>query len=94
MTNKIICPICNSKPIDYLKSNLQGEARRNIVNALEKLCFCKDSFHYAALTLARLALAENEEWANNSKGQFLQLFHVALSGMKLLYHISFRKAST
>lgn len=72
--------ILYSKPIDYLKSNLQGEARRNIVNALEKLCFCKDSFHYAALTLARLALAENEEWANNSKGQFLQLFHVALAG--------------
>ena len=37
--------ILYSKPIDYLKSNLQGEARRNIVNALEKLCFCKDSFH-------------------------------------------------
>lgn len=72
--------ILYSKPIDYLKSNLHGEARRNVVNTLEKLCFCKDSFHYAALTLARLALAENEEWANNSKGQFLQLFHVALAG--------------
>lgn len=72
--------ILQPKSIDFLKNNLQGDARRNIVNALEKLCFCKDSFHLAALTLARLALAENEEWSNNSKGQFLQLFHVALAG--------------
>ena len=69
-----------SKPVDFLKNNLHGDARRNIVSALEKLCFCKDSFHHAALTLARLALAENEEWSNNSKGQFLQLFHIALAG--------------
>lgn len=68
------------KPIKWLYDNLQGDARRNIVNSLEKLCFCGDSFHKSAMLLARLALAENEDWANNSKGQFKQLFHVYLAG--------------
>lgn len=66
--------------IEWLHDNLVGDARRNIVRALEKLCFCRDSFHYSAMLLARLALAENEDWANNSKGQFNQIFHVFLAG--------------
>ncbi len=69
-----------NQPVKWLYENLTGNARRNIVNALEKLCFCKDSFHMATLTLARLALAENENWSNNSIGQFKQLFHVFLAG--------------
>lgn len=68
------------KTIEWLQSSLINDARRNIVHALEKLSFCRDSFKKAACLLARLALAENEEWANNSKGQFMQLFHIFLAG--------------
>lgn len=68
------------KSIDSLKDNLKDDARRNVVRTLEKLCFCNDSFEKAALLMARLAIAENEGWANNARGQFLQLFHVALAG--------------
>lgn len=67
-------------PVEKLRERLQGDARRNIVMTLERLCFCKDSFHKVACLTARLALAENESWANNSRGQFLQLFHIALAG--------------
>lgn len=63
-----------------LSIKLKGKARRNVVISLEKLCFCKDSFSKAAMVMARLALAENEDWGNNSKGLFLQLFHVAAAG--------------
>lgn len=72
--------VLNQKSIDWLHDNLTGDARRNVVRTLEKLCFCGESFKKAAKVLARLALAENEDWANNSKGQFVQLFHVLLPG--------------
>lgn len=68
------------KSIEFLKEHLIGEARRNIVRTLEKLCFCDDCFEKAACLMARLAVAENEAWANNAHGQFLQLFHIALAG--------------
>jgi hypothetical protein len=32
------------------------------------------------MVCARLALAENENWSNNSTGLFNQLFHVFLAG--------------
>ena len=69
--------------INWLKQKLEGNARRNVVNTLEKLCFSRKSFHKAALLLARLAIAENEEWSNNSIGQFKQLFHVYLAGTEV-----------
>lgn len=78
------------KTIDWLKENLIGDARRNLVVALEKLCFCKDTFEQSAHTLARLAVAENEDWANNSKGQILQLFHIALAGTECDLDARFR----
>ena len=75
-----------SLSIDELKYRLIGNARRNVVNTLEKLCFCQDSFEKAACVLARLAIAENEHWGNNAHGQFLQLFHIALAGTESDFH--------
>ena len=72
--------VLNPLSINDLKYKLTGKARRNVVDTLEKLCFCKESFEKAACLLARLAIAENERWANNAHGQFLQLFHIALAG--------------
>ncbi|WP_214716049.1 hypothetical protein [Exiguobacterium sp. s151] len=57
-----------------------GPGRRNLVWALEKLCFWERTFEPAARTLILFAAAENESWGNNATGQFLQLFHYILSG--------------
>lgn len=66
--------------IDKLKLELADDARRNFVYVLEKICYNKNCFHKAALVLARLALAENETWSNNSLGLFRQLFHILIPG--------------
>jgi len=57
-----------------------GNVRRNLVWALEKLCFHERSFEEAANSLLLLASAENESWGNNATGQFKQLFRPFLSG--------------
>ncbi|MBK9279186.1 MAG: hypothetical protein IPM93_13575 [Candidatus Obscuribacter sp.] len=57
-----------------------GPGRRNLVWAIEKLCFWQSSFLSAANLLVRLAAAENETWGNNATGQFLQLFQLYLPG--------------
>lgn len=59
---------------------IQGRARRNLVWALEKLCFHKECFNESAWSLLLLASAENENWSNNATGQFKQLFRTFLSG--------------
>ena len=59
-----------------------GTARRNLVWALEKICFWADTFPTAAPVLLGFAAAENETWANNATGQLLQLFHILLPGTK------------
>ncbi len=56
------------------------EGRRDLVRALEKLCFWEETFEKAAKLLANFAAAENEHWSNNATGQFNQLFHYTLSG--------------
>lgn len=64
--------------IDDLKN--VGPGRRNLVWALEKLCFWKSTFSIAAPVLLFLAAAENEDWSNNSTGIFLGFFKILLSG--------------
>lgn len=56
------------------------EGRRNLVWALEKLCFRKQTFNPAAKILYSFAVSENETWGNNSTNQFRQLFQLFLSG--------------
>lgn len=56
------------------------EGRRNLVWALEKLCFRKETFNTAAKILYSFAVSENETWGNNSTNQFRQLFQLFLSG--------------
>lgn len=65
---------------DRNRLNTIGPGRRNLVWALEKLCFWQSSFTLAARLLLRFAAAENESWANNATGQFKQLFQILLSG--------------
>lgn len=57
-----------------------GPGRRNLIWALEKLAFRKETFNISANLLLRLGAAENESWTNNATGVFLNLFHVQLPG--------------
>lgn len=56
------------------------EGRRNLVWALEKLCFRKETFNIASKILYSFAVSENETWGNNSTNQFRQLFQLFLAG--------------
>ncbi|MDD4310078.1 MAG: hypothetical protein PHO32_06825, partial [Candidatus Cloacimonetes bacterium] len=56
------------------------KGRRNLVIALEMLCFWGEHFAKASRSLMRLALSEVEPYSNNATGQFLQLFQIHLSG--------------
>jgi hypothetical protein len=59
---------------------IRGDVRRNLVHALEKLCFHESCFEESAYSLLLLASAENEGWSNNATGYFKQLFDTFLSG--------------
>ncbi|WP_343624468.1 hypothetical protein [Flavobacterium lindanitolerans] len=61
------------------------DARRNLVWALEKLCFHKETFFNATKFLFKLAVSENESWANNATGQVTQLFQRFLAGTEADY---------
>jgi hypothetical protein len=54
--------------------------RRNLVWALEKLCFWEETFPIATRILLSFAVSENETWGNNATNKFFQLFHYLLSG--------------
>lgn len=78
--NAILNRVINSLSVGQLKERLKGDARRNIVMTLEKLCYIPEAAKDAIKMLGKLSLAENEGWANNATGQFGQLFHIMLSG--------------
>ena len=59
-------------------SEIQGDARRHLVWALEKITFHPDTFEEGARLLLRLAVVENETWSNNATGQFKALFPIHL----------------
>lgn len=61
-------------------SAIDGDTRRNLVWALERLCFHGGAFNSAVRCVYYLAKEENETWANNATGLFKQVFHTFLSG--------------
>src|SRR5690606_16643524 len=64
------------------KTEISGidNGRRNLVWALEKLCFRNQTFDIATKILYSFAVSENETWSNNATHQFIQLFQLFLSG--------------
>jgi hypothetical protein len=62
-----------------------SKSRRNIVVSLEKLAFRKETFFSATKMLFRLAISENESWANNATAQVSQLFRRFLAGTEVDY---------
>ncbi|QQS16764.1 MAG: hypothetical protein IPK86_00720 [Neisseriales bacterium] len=63
---------------------ITGSVRRNLINALESLCFREDCFQKAAFILLRFAHQENEIWSHNATNLFKQLFRVILSGTQAM----------
>ncbi len=59
---------------------INSNVRRNLVWALEKLCFHANLFEESTWVLFLLAMDENETWSNNATGVFSQLFRVQGSG--------------
>ena len=80
--SKNILSLLEARPVEWLKENLAGDARREIVWALENLSKYELSFEFTGKALARLAISENENYGNNATAQFVQLFHIELSGTK------------
>ena len=68
---------------------IDGDARRNLVWGLEKLCFHADVFEKSSWCMLLLASAENESWSNNATEMFAQLFSVSLSGTQAKPNIRF-----
>lgn len=60
-------------------SRIDGDTRRHLVWALEKVSFLRGTFELGAKLLLDLAVAENESWGNNSVGQFKALFPALLA---------------
>lgn len=76
--------LLESKTIEWVRINLKEDARRNIVFALERLSFAKESFRDAFKALCKLSIAENEDRiSNNATGQIVQLFHIQLAGTEV-----------
>ena len=74
------------KDIGWLRDHFDGDGRRNVVWALERLCFAHESYHDGVVVMARLAAAENEDIGNNATGQLIQLFHIGLAGTEVNLH--------
>ena len=53
---------------------IDGDLRRHIVRALERIAFRPETFEDGARLLLRLAAAETEDWTNNATGVFADLF--------------------
>lgn len=66
-------------PLEELRDQIGGAARRDLVGALVAATQRRATFHDGARGLLRLAAAENERWANNATGCFTQLFHPTLA---------------
>jgi len=57
--------------------------RRNVIWALEKLAWNKETFHGAARLLLALADAENESYGNNASSIWVGLFRTRLGGTEV-----------
>ncbi len=60
--------------------DIAGDVRREIVWALEMLCWHRNYFYKSAWCLLKLACFEKESYSNNATGQFSQIFRWRNSG--------------
>ncbi|MHC4154315.1 MAG: hypothetical protein ACYST6_05270 [Planctomycetota bacterium] len=78
-TTEVVWRILDKRSREELLE-IKGHVRRNLVWALENLCWWNDTFGRGARLMLGFAAAENETWGNNATSLFLQLFHVYLAG--------------
>ena len=83
--------IFRNRDTEWLRDNVVGDVRRNLVWALGKLCFAQESYDDAVVVLTQFADAENESWSNNSRGSLMQLFPIQLPDTEVNLN---RRAST
>ncbi len=69
-----------SKDIEWIRTHVVDEARRNLVWALSKLCFHPDSYDDAIWVLAKFAMGENEYYSNNAEGYLCDIFQTLIPG--------------
>lgn len=67
------------------RSRIEDRARRETVWTLVRLAWRPEAFFDATKTLALLAEAENESWANNATAEFLGRFQIFLGGTAVPY---------
>ena len=70
--------IFKDKDTEWIRTNVTDTARRNLVWALNKLCFAHESFDDAVIVMAQFSEAENEYYSNNSRNSLSQLFPIQL----------------
>ncbi len=67
------------------RRSLKDRARREIIWTLVRLAWRTTTFDDAVFSLALLAEAENEKWANNSSGEFVARYQIFLGGTAVSY---------
>lgn len=67
------------------RKRIHDSARRDTVWTLVRFAWRSSSFHDAVKSLALLAEAENETWANNASAEFIARFQVFLGGTAVPY---------
>lgn len=83
-TIKVLTKNYLNKPKNYLETIVEG--RQNLVWALERLCFRKETFFEAAKVLMCFSVAEIETfYSNNATDYFTQLFRIFLAGTEIDY---------
>ncbi|WP_343329298.1 hypothetical protein [Polaribacter staleyi] len=83
-TVKVLTKNYLNQPKEYLETKVEG--RQNLVWALEKLCFRRETFIESAKVLMCFAVAEIETYySNNATSYFTQLFRIYLAGTEVGY---------
>jgi transcriptional regulator with XRE-family HTH domain len=72
---KLLEHVMNQLSVEEFRA-IQGDVRRSLVRALQKIAFVEKTFEPGAWMLLKLAVAENETWASNATGVFKALFPV------------------
>jgi hypothetical protein len=75
-TLRLLQTIVSDSSMDALRA--ARNSRRDLVGALEELLWSRDTFARAANLLLKLAVAENETWANNATGIWIETFQMVL----------------
>lgn len=83
-TVKVLSKNYLNQPKEYLKTIVEG--RKNLVWALERLCFREETFIQSSKVLMCFAVAEIETYySNNATDYFTQLFRIFLAGTEAGY---------